>query len=158
MKLFNILFIISIFFIGCEKKENTGLHKVHWDRDMCELCKMVISQRHYAVQVLNKETNKSYMFDDLGCTILWFKEEKISWEKDAIIYIADAKTGKFTDARKAYYDIGKQTPMDYGFSAYLKKEDILDPKYILSYNEVRLKILRGETMQNQLIKQQVQNR
>jgi nitrous oxide reductase accessory protein NosL len=153
-----ILFILIFLLIGCEQRDNTKLHKVHWDRDMCELCKMVVSQRHYAVQVVNLTNGRSYMFDDIGCTIVWFKEEKISWEKEAKIYIADTKTGKFIDARKAYYDLGKQTPMDYGFSAYLKKDDIENQKYILNFDEVRLKILRGETMQNQLIKQQVQNR
>ena len=148
MRLFSLLFIISIFFTSCDEKDKKSLHKVHWDRDMCELCKMVISDRNYAVQVVNPTNGRSYMFDDIGCTILWFKEEKISWENEAKIYIANIEDGKFIDAKKAYYNIGKQTPMDYGFSAYKTKN-------VLTFDEVKMKILRGETMQNPLIKQQI---
>lgn len=27
---------------GCEKKAADGIEKMHWDRDMCERCKMAI--------------------------------------------------------------------------------------------------------------------
>ena len=157
MRLFSskfVLFIIlaSLFLTSCSKKDEKAIHKIHWDRDMCSLCKMVISQRKYAVQVINPKAHRSYMFDDIGCTVLWFKDEKIEWEKEAIIYIADVNSGKFIDAKKAYYDIGLITPMDYGFSAYKDKNSVKFPKQIMNYEEVRLKILRGETMQNPLIK------
>jgi nitrous oxide reductase accessory protein NosL len=147
-----LAFIISIF-SGCEKKVTTGIHEVHWDRDMCELCKMVVSERHYAVQVVNPNTGKSYMFDDLGCMVLWFQEEKVSWEDKALIYISDAISGDFIDARKAYYDTNSRTPMDYGFGAYKDKESIDSSKNIITYDEARLKILRGETMQNPKLQQ-----
>jgi len=143
-----IILVVLIFFIsGCDKPDKTKMKTIHFDRDMCALCKMVISERHYAVQVVNPTNGRSYMFDDIGCTILWFKEEKISWEKEAKIYIADAKTGEFIDARKAFYDTRSRTPMDYGFGAYSKNfESSID------FKEMRLKILRGETMQNPQIR------
>ena len=152
MKKLVFILIAFVFFVSCEKKVEKGLHKVHWDRDMCELCKMVVSERKYAVQVVNPNTGKSYMFDDLGCTILWFKEEQISWEKDANIFIADALSGDFIDARKAFYDTNSRTPMDYGFGAYLKKEDIKDQSKIIDFTETKMRILRGETMQNAILK------
>jgi nitrous oxide reductase accessory protein NosL len=147
-----LAFIISIF-SGCEKKIDTGLQEVHWDRDMCNLCKMVISERHYAVQVINPDSGKSYMFDDIGCAVLWFNEEDIPWENKALIYINDSISGDFIDARKAYYDTNSRTPMDYGFGAYKNKDDIKSNKKILTYEEVRLRILRGETMQNPILQQ-----
>jgi copper chaperone NosL len=147
------LFIFSFLFIGCEKKIETGIQKVHWDRDMCELCKMVVSERHYSVQVIDSNNGKSYMFDDLGCMVLWFKEENISWEDKAEIYINDVKTGDFIDAKKAFYDINSRTPMNYGFGAYKDKKSIDSNKKIISYEEVRLRVLRGETMQNTKIQQ-----
>ncbi len=156
MKQFRVIllaFVLSLLFLGCEKKIDTGLHEVHWDRDMCELCKMVVSERYYAVQVVNPNKGKSYMFDDLGCAILWFKEEQITWEKDAKVYIADAVHGKFIDAKTAYYDTSSRTPMDYGFGAFTDKSLIDSSKEIIGFDEVRLRILRGETMQNPLIKQ-----
>ncbi len=144
--------VVCLFLISCEKKIKTDLHKVHWDRDMCELCKMVVSERKFAVQAVNPQNGKSYMFDDIGCAVLWFKEEKISWEDKANIFITDVYTGKFIDARKAYYDTNSRTPMDFGFAAYQDKNSTTDKKDIINYKEVRLRVLRGETMQNPIIK------
>ena len=148
-----LMFMTVFLFLGCEKTKSDGLQKVHWDRDMCEQCKMVVSIRNYAVQVVNPNSGKSYMFDDLGCTVLWFKDEKIEWEKDAKIYITDAVTGEFFDARKAFYDTDSQTPMDYGFGAYKDKNSIDPSKKVIDYEEAKLRILRGETMQNLKIRQ-----
>lgn len=155
MKRFKYLLLILFisFIAGCDKRVDTHLKEVHWDRDMCELCKMVVSERKYAVQVVNPDNGKSYMFDDIGCTILWFKEEQISWENKAKIYIADTNTGEFIDARKAYYDTMSRTPMDYGFGAYKESESIDKNSIIINFEELRLKVLRGETMQNPLLRQ-----
>jgi hypothetical protein len=43
--------------------------------------------------------------------------------------------------------------MDYGFGAYEDKNSIDASKTIITYEEARLKILRGETMQNLKLKQ-----
>ena len=57
-------FIISIFivliFTSCEKKISTNPKEIHWDRDMCSRCAMVISDRNHAVQVINPENGKVY--------------------------------------------------------------------------------------------------
>jgi len=144
------IFVVISLFTGCDKQVKTGLHEVHWDRDMCERCKMVVSDRKNTGQVIDPKTGKSYMFDDLGCLVLWFKDENIDWENKAIIYITDIKTGKFIDARKAWYDTNSsRTPMDYGFGAHEKQNKT---KSYITYDEARLKILRGETMQNPQIK------
>ena len=150
MKKFSLLLIL--FIIGCSNsKGHTSIKKIHWDRDMCEYCKMVVSDRSYAVEIINPKTNRYYLFDDIGCAILWFKENKIAWEKDAIIYISDAKTQKFINAKKAYFTLGKLTPMDYGFSGYKSKDEVKSKEFF-KYDEMRLKILRGETMQNPSIR------
>ncbi|OPX27564.1 MAG: hypothetical protein B1H07_01165 [Campylobacteraceae bacterium 4484_166] len=143
---------LTIFLLSCEKKIKTDLHEVHWDRDMCELCKMIVSERNFAVQVVNTKNGKSYMFDDIGCAVQWFEEKNIAWSDQANIFITDATTGKFIDAKKAFYDVNSRTPMDFGFGAYEHKNSIKDKKTILNYEEVKLRILRGETMQNALIK------
>jgi hypothetical protein len=116
---------------------------------------MVISVRNYAVEVVNPQTGKAYKFDDIGCTIEWFRDEKISWEDKAKIYITDKLDGKFIDAKTALYDINSHTPMDFGFGAYTKQDAPKD-KNLIDYEQVRLKILRGETMQNPIIKKQYQ--
>lgn len=124
MKKFSFLFFIfiGVFFVACDSKIDTSAKEVKFDREVCERCKMIISDRNYAVQIVNKTNGKRYYFDDIGCTISWFKEENINWNNDAIIYVTDAKTGKWIDARKAFWTYGAVTPMNFGFSAYEEKQ------------------------------------
>jgi len=107
---------------GCGESRKKGeAAKVHWDRDMCERCKMVVSERKYAAEIVNPENNKVYYFDDLGCAVLWLKEEKIPWADRAKIWVTDAKTGEWLDARTAKYTDDSITPMAYGIAAFSEK-------------------------------------
>ncbi len=129
------LFLLN--FWGCEKRSiSTNPAKVHWDRDMCARCAMVVSDRKNTTQVINPANGKVYMFDDIGCTILWFDDEQIPWKDKAIIWITDADTGEWIDARKAFYDTENITPMAYGFSAHKSKDEIAKDQEIVDYNEV----------------------
>jgi len=139
MKLFFLLLslaLVLVNFSGCEKKSNTDVRPVHYDRDMCARCAMVVSDRHNTTQAINPKTHKVHMFDDIGCMVLWFDEENIPWKDDAIIWITDVDTGEWIDARKAFYDTENITPMAYGFSAHKRKENIKDGQEIIDYNEV----------------------
>ncbi|ADN10019.1 hypothetical protein [Sulfurimonas autotrophica] len=140
MKYFLLVFGLTfslLNFTGCDKKGvNTQPAEVHWDRDMCTRCAMVVSDRDNTTQVINPANGKVYMFDDIGCAILWFHDEEIPWKDKAVIWITDAKTGKWIDARKAYYDTENITPMAYGFSAHKLKEDITKGQEIIDFNEV----------------------
>ncbi len=125
MKRFSLILLTGLFvlfgFSGCDKKPVGAAAQMHWDRDMCERCKMAISERRFAAQVIDPRTGKVYKFDDLGCAVLWMDEEKIPWREKAILWITDAKTGEWIDARKALYMEGAITPMAYGLAAYSKK-------------------------------------
>jgi nitrous oxide reductase accessory protein NosL len=146
--LFFSLLLFSAF-NGCEKKEiSTALHDVHWDRDMCERCKMVTSDRHHAVQVINPQNGRAYMFDDIGCTLLWFEDEKITWKNKAKIWITDVETGKWIDARSAFYDTHNITPMAYGFAAHEKKESIKEGEEVVGYEALFKRILEIEKKNN----------
>ncbi len=141
-------FFILTFFIGCEKAPVGDVQKVHWDRDMCERCKMVVSDRNHAVQVINPETSKSYMFDDIGCMVLWFDEENISWKDRAIIWITDVDSGKWIDARTAFYDTINLTPMSYGIGAHENKSAIKKDEKVLTYETIKPYIIKIENQLN----------
>ena len=147
MKKFLVFFFTLIvhFFTACSNDTNdvNKISPVHWDRDMCERCKMVISDRKNSVEVKDP-SGKAYMFDDIGCALLWFEENRIPWEAKAHIFVTDAKTGKWLDARKAWYDTGNVTPMDFGFSAHKHKSDIAKGKEIIDFNEMRRRILQNK--------------
>jgi len=146
--LFFTLFLM-LGFSGCEKKQiSTALQEVHWDRDMCERCKMVTSDRHHTVQVINPKTGKAYMFDDIGCALLWFKDENISWKDQAKVWITDNESGKWIDARSAYYDAGNVTPMAYGFAAHQKRETIQEGKEVIRYETLSKRVMEIEEKNN----------
>lgn len=141
MKKLLLTLLVALSFVSCSKEKTTGPKQPHFDRDMCERCKMVVSDRHHTVQTIDPKTKKVYFFDDLGCMVLWFEENKKEWKNKAPIWITDAKTGEWIDARKAYYDSGNITPMAFGFMAHKRKEDIDPKKKIYTYEEVRKEIL-----------------
>ena len=142
--------ILITLFTGCQKKSGGGIEKMHWDRDMCERCKMAISERKYAVQVIDPKTGKAYKFDDIGCAVLWFDEEHIPWKEQAKIWITDAKTGKWIDARKAIYTDDSITPMAFGFAAYTK-ETLPPNHHTVDFNEVVKKVHIIEQLNNQKV-------
>lgn len=133
------LFILSLLFLfaGCQEKSvDNGVAEMHWDRDMCARCVMVISDRKNAVQVRDVKSNKVYKFDDLGCMALWLKEENIEFKDSAKIWITDVQTGAWIDARTAFYTADNITPMSFGYSAYKTKESIKNGVAVLTYDEV----------------------
>ena len=143
-----ILMTLMLAFAGCQKKTQSGPTQMHWDRDMCERCKMAISERKFAVQVINPQTHRVYKFDDIGCTILWFDEEHIPWKDQAKIWITDAKTGKWIDARKAIYTDDSITPMAYGFAAYTK-ETLPANHHTVGFDEVTRRVIEIEKLNRQ---------
>jgi len=142
LKLFIFHFSFLIIFLGCQEKSKTAVTEVHWDRDMCARCVMVVSDRKNTTQVRNPQNGRTYMFDDIGCMVLWFRDHKQSWKDQAIVWITDAKTGKWIDARTAFYDTENITPMAYGFSAHAKKEDIAKGQEIIDFDEVVRRVLK----------------
>ena len=144
INIFKLFIPLALLFLfsACEKKVSHQHQVMHWDRDMCDRCKMVVSERNHATQVINEETGKAYKFDDIGCAILWFEEENISWKDKAKIWITDIKTSKWIDARTAYYDTMNVTPMAYGFGAHEKKESILAGLEIIDFNEMSKRVFK----------------
>ncbi len=141
LKIKKLLPLVAIsLFLGCQDTPKDGAAKIHWDRDMCDRCVMVLSDRKNSIQLKHPTTNKVYKFDDIGCMVLWFDEENIDFKDSAKIWITDANSGEWIDARGAFYTSGNVTPMAFGFSAYGKKESIKDGEEILTYDEVLKKI------------------
>ncbi len=124
MRLFRKLAILIALFViyGCGDGRKAGeAQSIHWDRDMCERCKMVVSERKFAAEVIDPRSDKVYKFDDIGCAVLWLEEERIPWADEAVIWVTDASTGEWLNARKALYTDDSITPMAYGIAAFSDK-------------------------------------
>lgn len=139
---FLVISIVVFIFSACEKKSTTGAAQVHWDRDMCENCVMVVSDRRNAVQVIDPRTGKVHVFDDIGCMAVWFEEQRIDFKDEAIVWITDVKSGEWINARTAFYDTRNATPMNYGFSAHKSGDTIKKEEEIVNYGEVLKRSLK----------------
>ncbi len=136
--LFGLIMILS--FGGCERKIELGAHEIHWDRDMCVRCKMVVSDRHYAAQTTDPTTGKQYCFDDIGCLILWFKEENITWAQEAVIWVTDVHSGAWINAKEALWSTIAITPMAFGYAAYLAGSEPKNSE-VIGYDEMVKRVI-----------------
>ncbi|EQB40595.1 hypothetical protein M947_01970 [Sulfurimonas hongkongensis] len=147
MKSFNLLLILAIsFFTACNSTQHSGAKEPQSDSRVCPKCHMELdkSNAHSASIVKN---NSLYYFDDIGCLILWSHENKLD-AKSAKVFTKDS--ARYIDATKAHYKIGEKTPMSYGFVAFENSiEETID------FDEVRIKMLRGEHMANPKIRKQI---
>jgi len=115
----------------------------------CPVCKMYLGGKAFTMQLITKD-NKTHLFDDPGCAILWMKKNKINKE-DAVIWAYSIDTKKYINAKKAHYSIYDfEDPMHYGFGAYEKNK-----KGFIDFNEMRLRMLRGENMTNPKIRKKI---
>ena len=81
---------------------------------------------------------------------------KVKWLEDkefrdsAKIWVMSRDTNRWIDAREAFYSLSDETPMGYGFGACEKRAD-----EFVDFDTMRLRVLRGETLQNPAIRKQL---
>lgn len=110
-------------------------------------CGMVINNLNDASQVIIK-SGKSWFFHDHGGMIKWLEDKE--FRESAKIWVMSRDTKRWIDARGAFYSLRDETPMGYGFGAYEKNSD----GYV-DFDAMRLRMLRGETLRNPLIRKQL---
>ncbi len=108
---------ILVILISCTSGQ-AGPVEITLDRDKCERCQMVISDKHFATQVRGGPKNKVFLFDDVGCAVHWLNKQ--AWAENAKIWVADYQTGTLLEADTAYYVAEQITPMNFGFGATSK--------------------------------------
>jgi copper chaperone NosL len=90
------------------------------NNDVCAVCRMVVSDQHLASQVLVPGEEPRF-FDDLGCLARFLQEHP---QQDAVVYVADHRTGEWTRAETALYSriASTATPMASGLIAHATPE------------------------------------
>ncbi|MCK5293689.1 MAG: hypothetical protein KAJ49_03480 [Arcobacteraceae bacterium] len=110
-------------------------------------CGMVIDDIKYASQVISPK-GVTWFFHDFSGLVNWVESK--SFKDEAIIWVHAIDTNNWIDGKKAWYTRDEITPMESGFGAYTNKKDGL-----ITFEQMRLYILRGETMINPAIKKQL---
>ena len=115
---------------------------------VCPQCNMELPNSNIHTSSVTGNFKTEY-FDDVGCMVLWMKKNSIDLNSvDMKVFSNDTK--KYINAKKAFYKFNEKTPMMYGFSAYEKKQE-----NIIYFDEVMMKMLRGEHMANPKIRKQI---
>ena len=115
----------------------------------CPQCHMYLVGKKHTAQIITTDL-KTHIFDDIGCALLWLKEHKIE-PNEITMWVFSNDTNRYIDGFKAFYSINDETPMRYGFGAYeSSKESMID------FNEMRLRMLRGENMSDPKVKHHLQ--
>jgi hypothetical protein len=99
---------------GCAGEPATGPVEIHWDRDSCERCDMLISDRAAAAQV-RLPGERAHKFDDVGCALLWLDARQSPSAPAAEIWVAAEDGLGWQRAEAARYRARRGTPMGYGF-------------------------------------------
>ena len=110
-------------------------------------CGMVIDELNYASQVIASD-GKTWFFHDHGDFVLWLRDKP--FKDEVVIWVMSRDTHKWIDGKKAFYSLNETTPMGYGFGAYEK-----DGKGRVKFEEMRLRTLRGETLNNPAIRKEI---
>ncbi|WP_324170748.1 hypothetical protein [Sulfurimonas sp.] len=146
MKKFSFLFsFLLLFFTACNSTQSSS-NEVKNETKICPQCNMEVGKSSEYSSSLSTN-GKTYYFDDIGCMILWANEHEI---KKAKMNVFSKDTLRFIDVKNANYTIGETTPMSYGFCAYENKKKIQ-----ITFEEVNVKMLRGENMTNPKIRKQI---
>lgn len=87
------------------------------DEDACDRCRMAISERRYAAQLVTRE-GRIERFDDLGCLAARIRER--GRPEGAGAYVAAYRGGAWLAAETAAYVVSPAlpTPMGYGLAAF----------------------------------------
>jgi len=132
MKKYLSILICTFFLLGCGEDE-TGPAHVHYDRDVCERCGMIISDPHYVTQIRGGPDHKVWKFDDIGDAVTWLNAKPWADDPKTEIWVMDHSNGTgWLEARSAHYVSGVMSPMAFGFGAYkTAKENTIDFKSML---------------------------
>lgn len=143
-KLLLLSFALLLSINGCNSYEKASIKK----SEICSTCNMKISDSKLFTSYLNID-DKTHYFDDIGCMILFAKQNQLNLkELKSFVFAIDSRT--YINSLDAYYKIDENTPMNYGFSAYKNTQS-----GAITFDEVIVKMLRGEHMANPKIRKQI---
>lgn len=100
-------------------KQAEGTEEIHYGRDTCTKCGMMISDPHFAAEIRGGPDRALYKFDDVGCAVNWLDKQAWRGDEKTDFWVMDNDGGKtWLKALDAWYTPGAMSPMNYGFAAH----------------------------------------
>lgn len=89
--------------------------------DMCSFCRMTISDKRYAAELIDDE-ERVFKFDDIGCMTNFIKQNRND-VPTAALFVMDFESREWMKAEDAFYvrSAELKTPMSHGLAAFKNK-------------------------------------
>lgn len=109
------LFLTIAVFVACSGgvKPQDPL----WDREVCAHCRMTISERRYATQLIGPGATVRH-YDDLGCALM-HRRQNTELQKGRL-FVRPFGGENWTPAESASYLDQQRTPMGFGYGPVSK--------------------------------------
>ena len=102
--------ILAVLALSCQDNKLEPTEPI-WEREGCANCRMVLSEKRYAVQrILN--SGETHFYDDINCAL----KHKHS-DDDGKLFVRPYGDEKWISAEKVNYQSGLRTPMNSGYGA-----------------------------------------
>jgi len=111
-----LLITLLLLLVGCQ---TSGIEPVTLSsEDMCSYCKMAISEKRYAAELIDSE-GQAFKFDDIGCMANFIKNKKDP-AKTSASFAMDFNERQWIRAEDAFYVRSSElsTPMNGGLIAF----------------------------------------
>jgi len=149
----SILTILLLLFliISCKNDSETKPIEIFYGQDICERCKMIISEKDYSAQYILPR-GKEKKFDDIGCMIHYMFEENNKGDEILTIYVRDYNSKDWINGQKAFYVWSEKimTPMGHGIVALKDSESaeslarLKGGKMLEDFNEAKTWVLNHD--------------
>lgn len=111
--------LIAVVAVACGGESRSGPPEIHYGRDACAECHMIISEARFAAAYRDRNGDP-FVFDDIGDLVQHATKANVLDSMTA--WVHDYNTEKWIDAKPAWYVRSSiQTPMGHGIVAFSKE-------------------------------------
>jgi len=152
-----VVFVIAIIFFSLSKEQKMVTVVKHnmqkkplsivLGKYQDSYCGMIINDLNYSAQIVTNDGITRF-FHDIGDVVEFIKDKP--YKDSVVIWVWAKDVKKYINGKNAWYSTNEKTPMKYGFGAYKNKKE----NYI-TYQEMFLRVIRGETLRDPKIRQKV---
>jgi|SRR5665647_1752336 len=106
-----ILLLLPLTLSACQPTEEIKPQEPLWEKEPCSRCKMILSEKRYAVQRILKN-GEIHFYDDLNCALAHHHKDN-----EGTLYVRPFGVEKWVLTNEVSYQSGLRTPMGSGIGA-----------------------------------------